>query len=67
MVIDQVRMEGSVERTLDLSVFDGYNQLIDELERLFDIKGKLHMHNQWKIVFINADGDMILLGDDPWL
>ncbi|CAN6823632.1 unnamed protein product [Brassica oleracea] len=25
------------------------------------------MHNQWKIVFINADGDMILLGDDPWL
>ncbi|KAG2292591.1 hypothetical protein Bca52824_039260 [Brassica carinata] len=63
----KVRMEGSVERTVDLSVFDGYNQLTDELERLFDIKGKLHMHNQWKIVFINADGDMMLLGDDPWL
>ncbi|CAN6984891.1 unnamed protein product [Brassica oleracea var. botrytis] len=62
-----VRMEGAMERTVDLSIFDGYNQLIDELERLFDIKGKLHMHNQWKIVFINADGDMILLGDDPWL
>ncbi|KAF3552610.1 hypothetical protein DY000_02008514 [Brassica cretica] len=62
-----VRMEGVVERTVNLSIFDGYNQLIDELERLFDIKGKLHMHNQWKIVFINADGDMILLGDDPWL
>ncbi|WZZ45490.1 hypothetical protein YC2023_041749 [Brassica napus] len=63
----KVRMEGVVERTVNLSIFDGYNQLIDELERLFDIKGKLHMHNQWKIVFINADGDMILLGDDPWL
>ncbi|KAL0666840.1 hypothetical protein Bca4012_029544 [Brassica carinata] len=63
---DQVCMEGAVERTMDLTVFDGYNQLIDELERLFDIKDKLHMHNQWKIVFINADGDMMLFGDDPW-
>ncbi|CAG7869865.1 unnamed protein product [Brassica rapa] len=62
----KVRMEGAMERTVDLSIFDGYNQLIDELERLFDIKGKLHIHNQWKIVFINADGDIMLLGDDPW-
>ncbi|KAJ4881333.1 putative auxin response factor 21 [Raphanus sativus] len=62
-----VRMEGGVERTVDLTVFDGYNELIAELERLFDIKGTLLMHNQWKIVFINTDGDMILLGDDPWL
>ncbi|KAF8087596.1 hypothetical protein N665_0576s0004 [Sinapis alba] len=62
----KVRIEGALGRTVDLTVFDGYNQLIDEIERLFDIKGKLHMHNQWKIVFINADGDMMLLGDDPW-
>ncbi|KAL0716422.1 hypothetical protein Bca4012_065744 [Brassica carinata] len=63
----KVHMEGAVERTVDLTVFDGYNQLIDELERLFDIKGTLHMHNQWKIVFINTDGDKMLLGEDPWL
>ncbi|CAN7078765.1 unnamed protein product, partial [Brassica oleracea var. botrytis] len=62
----KVCMEGAAERTMDLTIFDGYNQLIDELERLFDIKDMLHMHNQWKIVFINADGDMMLLGDDPW-
>ncbi|KAG2314937.1 hypothetical protein Bca52824_018059 [Brassica carinata] len=63
----KVHMEGAVERTVDLTVFDGYNQLIDGLERLFDIKGTLHMHNQWKIVFINTDGDKMLLGEDPWL
>ncbi|KAF8100519.1 hypothetical protein N665_0222s0018, partial [Sinapis alba] len=62
----KVRIEGALERTVDLTVYDGYNQLINEIERLFDIKGKLHMHNQWKIVFINADRDMMLLGDDPW-
>ncbi|KAF8104449.1 hypothetical protein N665_0172s0079 [Sinapis alba] len=63
----KVHMEGAMSRTVDLTVFGGYNQLIDELERLFDIKGKLHMQNQWKIVFLNADGDMMFLGDDPWL
>ncbi|KAG2262052.1 hypothetical protein Bca52824_069131 [Brassica carinata] len=63
----KVRMEGAIERTLDLTVFEGYNQLIDELERVFDIKGKLHMHNQWNIVSIDADGDTMLFGDDPWL
>ncbi|KAG2324983.1 hypothetical protein Bca52824_007711 [Brassica carinata] len=63
----KVCMEGAVERTVDLTVFDGYNQLIDELEILFDIKGKLHMQNQWKIVFKDADGDTMLFRDDPWL
>ncbi|KAG2276955.1 hypothetical protein Bca52824_059510 [Brassica carinata] len=62
----KVHMEGVIERTVDLTIFDGYNQLIDELERLFDIKGELHMHNQWKMFFIYNDGDMMILGDDPW-
>ncbi|KAF8047820.1 hypothetical protein N665_2815s0003 [Sinapis alba] len=62
-----VHMEGGIERTVDLTIFDGYNQLIDELERLFDIKGELHMHNQWKMFFIYDDGDMMILGADPWL
>ncbi|KAH0858542.1 hypothetical protein HID58_086803 [Brassica napus] len=62
----KVQMEGVIERTVDLTIFDGYNQLIDELERLFDIKGELHMHNQWKMFFIYDDGDMMILGDDPW-
>ncbi|CAF2042225.1 BnaAnng13910D [Brassica napus] len=62
----KVHMEGVIERTVDLTIFDGYNQLIDELERLFDIKGELHMHNKWKMFFIYDDGDMMILGDDPW-
>ncbi|CAG7862209.1 unnamed protein product, partial [Brassica rapa] len=62
----KVHMEGVIERTVDLTIFDGYNQLIDELERLFDMKGELHMHNKWKMFFIYDDGDMMILGDDPW-
>ncbi|KAF3485174.1 hypothetical protein F2Q69_00055138, partial [Brassica cretica] len=62
-----VCMEGAIERTVDLTFFDGYNQLIEELEKIFDIKGKLHTHNQWKIFFIDADGDTMVFGDDPWI
>ncbi|KAJ4876327.1 putative auxin response factor 21 [Raphanus sativus] len=64
--LTKVHMEGVIERSVDLTIFDGYNQLIDELETLFDIKGELHMHDQWKMFFIYDDGDMMILGDDPW-
>ncbi|XP_056847964.1 auxin response factor 13-like [Raphanus sativus] len=64
--LTKVHMKGVIEKTVDLTIFDGYNQLIDEMERLFDIKGELHMHNQWKMFFIYDEGDMMILGDDPW-
>ncbi|KAG2330747.1 hypothetical protein Bca52824_001927 [Brassica carinata] len=65
MFVDQVHMEGVV-RTVDLTGFDGYDHMIVELEKLFNIKGKLHMHNQWKLTFKDNEGDMILVGDDQW-
>ncbi|WZZ11926.1 hypothetical protein YC2023_105015 [Brassica napus] len=61
----KVHMEG-VTRTVDLTVFDGYNHMIVELEKLFNIEGKLHMHSQWKLTFKDHEGDMMLVGDDPW-
>ncbi|KAF8112185.1 hypothetical protein N665_0066s0059 [Sinapis alba] len=59
----KVHME-SVVRTVDLTAFDGYNHMIVELEKLFNIKGKLQ--NQWKLTFKDNEGDMMLVGDDPW-
>ncbi|KAF8048135.1 hypothetical protein N665_2650s0002 [Sinapis alba] len=59
----KVHME-SIVRTVDLTSFDGYNHMIVELEKLFNIKGKLQ--NQWKLTFKDDEGDMMLIGDDPW-
>lgn len=56
--IDQVHMKG-VDRAVDLTIFDGYNHMITELEKLFDIKGEL--------TFKDNEGDMMLVGDDLWL
>ncbi|XP_054825261.1 auxin response factor 9 [Prosopis cineraria] len=63
----KVQMQGvAVGRAVDLATLDGYDQLIDELEELFDIKGQLKDRKKWEIVFTDDEGDMMLVGDDPW-
>lgn len=60
-------MQGvAVGRAVDLTMLEGYDQLIDELEEMFDIKGQLSSRNKWEIVYTDDEGDMMLVGDDPW-
>ncbi|KAE8699876.1 Auxin response factor 9 [Hibiscus syriacus] len=64
----KVQMQGiAVGRAVDLAMFEGYDQLINELEEMFDIKGELRPRNKWEIVYTDDEGDMMLVGDDPWL
>ncbi|KAK8518393.1 hypothetical protein V6N13_027870 [Hibiscus sabdariffa] len=64
----KVQMQGvAVGRAVDLAMLAGYDQLIDELEEMFDIKGELRPRNKWEIVYTDDEGDMMLVGDDPWL
>ncbi|XP_020220654.1 auxin response factor 9 [Cajanus cajan] len=63
----KVQMQGvAVGRAVDLTMLDGYKQLINALEEMFDIKGQLQHRNKWEIVFTDDEGDMMLVGDDPW-
>ncbi|KAK7292940.1 hypothetical protein RJT34_15798 [Clitoria ternatea] len=63
----KVQMQGvAVGRAVDLTTLDGYDQLLDELEKMFDMKGQLQPRNKWEIVFTDDEGDMMLVGDDPW-
>ncbi|WZZ25569.1 hypothetical protein YC2023_008970 [Brassica napus] len=63
----KVQMQGvPVGRAVDLTLINGYVELIDDLEKLFDIEGELKSRNQWEIVFTDDEGDMMLVGDDPW-
>ncbi|KAK8481183.1 hypothetical protein V6N13_035096 [Hibiscus sabdariffa] len=63
----KVQMQGiAVGRAVDLSTFEGYDQLIEELEEMFDIRGELRPRNKWEIVYTDDEGDMMLVGDDPW-
>ncbi|KAL8062919.1 hypothetical protein ABFS82_02G176300 [Erythranthe guttata] len=63
----KVQMQGiAVGRGVDLAAFGGYNELINELEDMFGIKGELSPRNKWEVVYTDNEGDMMLVGDDPW-
>ncbi|KAK4793501.1 hypothetical protein SAY86_023936 [Trapa natans] len=63
----KVQMQGvAVGRAVDLTVLEGYDQLIDELEDMFEMKGQIRPRDKWEIVFTDDEGDTMLMGDDPW-
>nr|KJB09636.1 hypothetical protein B456_001G153900 [Gossypium raimondii] len=64
----KVQMQGiAVGRAVDLTVLKGYDDLINEVEKMFDIKGELRPSGKWSVVFTDDEGDMMLVGDDPWM
>ncbi|KAM7472316.1 hypothetical protein LguiA_010499 [Lonicera macranthoides] len=63
----KVQMRGvAVGRAVDLTALEGYDDLITELEKMFEIKGELRVRNKWEVVYTDDEGDMMLVGDDPW-
>ncbi|KAA8540625.1 hypothetical protein F0562_024456 [Nyssa sinensis] len=54
-------------RSVDLTKFNNYNELIAELDHLFEFHGELKARSKdWMIVYTDDEGDMMLVGDDPW-
>ncbi|XP_061376029.1 auxin response factor 1 [Gastrolobium bilobum] len=65
----KVHMQGmAVGRAVDLTRFDGYEDLLSKLEQMFDIKGELSgSTKKWQVVYTDNEDDMMMVGDDPWL
>ncbi|OIV95059.1 hypothetical protein TanjilG_10879 [Lupinus angustifolius] len=62
----KVQMQGvTVGRAVDLSILNGYDDLVDELEKLFDIKGEL-LSQKWVITYTDNENDRMQVGDDQW-
>nr|QGJ03858.1 ARF18 [Eucommia ulmoides] len=63
----KVQMQGvAVGRAVDLTALEGYEELITEMEKMFELEGELRPQNKWKIVYTDNEGDTMLLGDYPW-
>ncbi|GMJ01106.1 auxin response factor 1 [Hibiscus trionum] len=58
----------AVGRSIDLYRFNGYEDLIVELDRMFDFNRSLiDGSSGWHVTYIDDDGDMMLIGDHyPW-
>lgn len=54
-------------RSVDLSHFDGYEELISELDQMFEFKGSLiDGSGEWKVTYMDDEGDLMLVGDYEW-
>ncbi|KAH9705625.1 auxin response factor 2 [Citrus sinensis] len=64
----KVQKQGiALGRSVDLSKFNNYDELIAELDQLFEFDGELMAPKKnWIIVYTDDEGDMMLVGDDPW-
>lgn len=64
----KVHKEGiALGRSVDLTKFNNYDELIAELDCMFEFGGELVAPKKnWLIVYTDDEGDMMLVGDDPW-
>ncbi|KAI8553279.1 hypothetical protein RHMOL_Rhmol05G0003100 [Rhododendron molle] len=64
----KVQKRGSVGRTIDVSRYKGYDELRHDLARMFGIEGQLEdsQRTEWKLVYVDHEKDILLVGDDPW-
>ncbi|KAJ6802314.1 auxin response factor 12-like [Iris pallida] len=64
----KVYKSGSVGRVLDITRFNNYHELHEELGQMFGIEGLLEdpLRSGWQLVFVDRENEMLLLGDDPW-
>ncbi|KAL1350133.1 hypothetical protein AAHE18_06G003100 [Arachis hypogaea] len=63
----KVKMEGvAVGRAIDLTTINGYDELIVELEKMFDIEGEIISQKKWAVTFTDEENDLMLLDDDLW-
>ncbi|TXG63531.1 hypothetical protein EZV62_010525 [Acer yangbiense] len=62
-----VKYGTALRRSVDLTQFDGYEELVCKLDQMFDFNGSLiDGSSGWEITFTDDDGDMMRIGDYPW-
>ncbi|XP_058725365.1 auxin response factor 5 [Vicia villosa] len=64
----KVQKAGSVGRSIDVTTFKNYGELICAIECMFGLDGLLNdtKGSGWKLVYVDYESDVLLVGDDPW-
>ncbi|KAJ8459279.1 hypothetical protein OPV22_032205 [Ensete ventricosum] len=64
----KVYKRGAVGRSMDITRYSGYDDLKHDLARMFSIEGQLEDRQRigWKLVYVDHENDVLLVGDDPW-
>ncbi|KAI4379961.1 hypothetical protein MLD38_006197 [Melastoma candidum] len=64
----KVQKRGSVGRSIDITRYRDYDELRRDLARMFSIEGQFEdpQRTDWKLVYMDHENDILLVGDDPW-
>ncbi|XP_038715506.1 auxin response factor 5 isoform X2 [Tripterygium wilfordii] len=64
----KVQKAGSVGRSIDVTNFKNYDELCSAIECMFGLEGLLNnpRGSGWKLVYVDYENDVLLIGDDPW-
>ncbi|GAB4852501.1 ADP-ribosylation factor, variant 2 [Ancistrocladus abbreviatus] len=64
----KVQKSGSVGRSIDVTSFKNYEELRCAIESMFGLEGLLNdpRGSGWKLVYVDFENDVLLVGDDPW-
>lgn len=64
----KVQKAGSVGRSIDVTSYKDYEELRFAIERMFGLEGLLNdpRGSGWKLVYVDFESDVLLVGDDPW-
>ncbi|KAF3951966.1 hypothetical protein ACB098_01G059300 [Castanea mollissima] len=64
----KVQKKGSVGRSIDVTGFRNYDELCAAIECMFGLEGLLNdpRGSGWKLVYVDYENDVLLVGDDPW-
>ncbi|KAM1724399.1 hypothetical protein ACFX11_022844 [Malus domestica] len=64
----KVYKRGAVGRSIDMTRYTNYDELKQDLARRFGIEGQLEDRGRvgWKLVYVDHEKDVLLVGDDPW-
>lgn len=55
-------------RSIDVTRFSNYDELRHALACMFGLQGQLDdpRGSEWKLVYVDYENDVLLVGDDPW-
>ncbi|CAM0913241.1 unnamed protein product [Alopecurus aequalis] len=64
----KVQKRGSVGRSIDITRYTNYDELRHDLACMFGMQGQLEdpYRMDWKLVYVDHENDILLVGDDPW-
>ncbi|KAI4389958.1 hypothetical protein MLD38_002120 [Melastoma candidum] len=64
----KVQKTGSVGRSIDVTNFKNYDELLTAIESMFGLEGLLSdpRGSGWILVYVDFENDVLLVGDDPW-